>query len=98
VSQEGKQKRGTSGLRKAASIPFRHNGWPADWWARRAGATQVGPSVDGDAPFARGVIGGLLARVRGFGFTLTEFGAARFDDAMKRCSAWARIADNLERE
>lgn len=61
-----KGKRGESGKRKAASSPFRLNGWPMDWQAQRMGCKSVGSAASGGRTFVTGFFGGVLAEKLGY--------------------------------
>lgn len=66
MSSESKKKRGESGITKAKNSPFRINGWPPDWQARRRGVYQVPGSHSSGSTTMRGMLGGVLAQALGY--------------------------------
>lgn len=84
MSAEGKKKRGMSGLANAASSPWRLNGYAPDWQARAMGVFQSPAAKSGGSSFMRGVYGGILAEMAGFGgFHVSD---ARLAHASDRCT------------
>lgn len=55
-----KKKRGESGKRNAETSPFRLNGLPMDWAARRVGALNGAPTSHSGSTLVRGVHGGMV--------------------------------------
>lgn len=73
MSAEGKAKRGASGVANANANPFRINGWPPDWAARRIGATYARPAASSGTLLMRGLMGGILAENLGLGKMVGEY-------------------------
>lgn len=67
MSSESKKKRGLSGQAKARTSPFRLNGLPVDWYARKVGAYSVGPAHSGGSTLMRGLLGGVIVAHLGYG-------------------------------
>ncbi len=86
MSAESKKKRGESGISKAKSSPWRLNGWPADWQARRVGAHHHGPAPHNNSTMLRGFVGGVLVQRLGLGeVPLTHGMTVRVEQALGKC-------------
>lgn len=66
MSAEGKKKNGMAGVRKAANSPFRLNGLPPDWQARRRGVFHSGAAPSSGSKTLLGLLGGVWAEKLGF--------------------------------
>lgn len=67
MSAESKKKRGEAGVAKAKANPWRINGWPADWAARRIGVHSAPPARSSGSTTMRGIVGGMLVARLGRG-------------------------------
>lgn len=83
MSAEGKSKRGASGQANAQANPFRTNGWPPDWAARRAGATHAKPAVSSGTLIMRGLVGGVMCQNLGMGNMVGDY-ERKIEHAQKR--------------
>ena len=66
MSSESKKKRGEAGQSKGQAAPFRLNGLPPDWAARKAGAHHARPAASSGSTTMRGLLGGALANNMGY--------------------------------
>lgn len=65
MSSESKKKRGEAGQTKGQTAPFRLNGLPPDWAARKAGVFHARPAPSSGSTTMRGILGGVFAKARG---------------------------------
>lgn len=79
----GKAKRGVAGQTNARNNPFRLNGWPPDWQARRIGAHRGPMAISSGSRLMRGLVGGALAQLLGYGDLHGDYERA-FEHAQKR--------------
>lgn len=85
MSADTKRRRGEAGRSKAESSPFRLNGLPSDWQARRMGAHRVPAAPSGGSTLMRGIVGGIWAEFA-FGVPMPNLNDNRVAHAADRCT------------
>ena len=62
----GSKKRGISGKSNAENSPYRLNGLPPDWQARKLGVYRQNGAASSGSTTMRGFVGGMLAEAMGY--------------------------------
>lgn len=92
------QKRGISGQANAQSQPFRMNGFPPDWQARKYHVNALPHRPSSGSKSMVGIMGGVLAQNLGLGKMYGDYERIIADAQERVTSEILRIDDDGQRE